>query len=99
MADRVDNLLGQGVLRLFVVNGDLSRHVLGPAASESVGMSAYQRTLLLSGETGSQQLGAPVRASAIGRKRTFDFVDFEASERPLSGKADIDRNQRYCESE
>jgi len=30
-----------------------------------------------------------------GRKQTFDFVDFEQSERPVSGKADItvlDRN-------
>ncbi len=27
--------------------------------------------------------------SATGRKRTFDFVDFRASERPLWRKADI----------
>ncbi len=27
--------------------------------------------------------------SAIGRKRTFDFVDFDVSERPLWRKADI----------
>ena len=27
--------------------------------------------------------------TAVGRKRTLVFEDFEASERPLSGKADI----------
>jgi len=30
-----------------------------------------------------------VLTAAFGRKRTFDFVDFGAFERPLSGKADI----------
>ena len=29
------------------------------------------------------------RMTAIGRKRPVDFVDFEHSERPLSGKADV----------
>ena len=29
------------------------------------------------------------RTTVHGRKRTLDFVDFGASERPLSGKADI----------
>ena len=29
------------------------------------------------------------KLSACGRKRTLDFVDFGASERPLSRKADI----------
>ncbi len=34
----------------------------------------------------------------IGRKRTFDFVDFGASERPLSGKADIQGSARKADN-
>ncbi len=34
-------------------------------------------------------LQPPGRTSPIGRKRTFDFVDFGVPEGPVSGKADI----------
>ncbi len=60
MADRVDNFLGQTVLRLCVLNGYLSSGVLQSAASETDGVSAEQPTALLSGETGPRQPGAPI---------------------------------------
>ncbi len=60
VADRVDNFLGQTVWRLCVLNGYLSSGVLESAASETDGVSAEQRTPLLSGETGPRQPGAPI---------------------------------------
>ncbi len=37
----------------------------------------------------SDQFNASRSMAGIGRKQTFDFVDFRASERPLWRKADI----------
>jgi hypothetical protein len=62
VADRVNNFLGQTVLRLCVLNGHLSSGVLQSATSETDGVSAEQPTPLLSGETGHRQ---PM--SAFGR--------------------------------